>query len=214
VNAYRRFMTMAILMGSVLIMSGPAFATSATGTEVTFFGNNQVQFVPIPADLGDLSHSYAYTWGIDFELPQGQYVDFASITFTDIRNWQNEPNTLFVNLLDSAAYGVSTVVDSPAAGNFFGSAAGAQELFQYSDADASTFETFTYTFNAGQLAALNSALADANFGIGFDPDCHYYNNGIKMDITTKVVPEPISCLLFVVGSGVFGAAAARRRRAA
>jgi len=35
-----------------------------------------------------------------------------------------------------------------------------------------------------------------------------------MNISTKVVPEPISCLLFVVGSGLFGASAARRRKAA
>jgi hypothetical protein len=61
------------------------------------------------------------------------------------------------------------------------------------------------------LTALNSALADGNFGIGFDPDCHYTNSGISMNIQTRVVPEPISCVLFVVGSGVFGLASRRRK---
>ncbi|HOU36100.1 MAG TPA: PEP-CTERM sorting domain-containing protein [Candidatus Omnitrophota bacterium] len=213
--AKRTAVILAVMFSWILLeLCGPAFATTPTGTTVTFFGNNQVQFAPVPADLGDLDHSYAYTWGINYELPQNTYVDFASITFTQINNWQNEPNVLYVNLLDSAMYGVSSAYDGQASGNFFGSTAGAQLLTQYVDNDASAFENFTYTFNAGQLTALNAALADANFGIGFDPDCHYYNQGIKMDISTKVVPEPIGSLLFVIGTGVFGAAAARRRKTA
>jgi hypothetical protein len=200
-----KYISAALFLGILLLTFGSAFATvPATGTTVTFMGNNNWQFEPVPSNLNDLDHSYAYTWGIDYTLPAGQFVDFASITFTDINNWQTEPNVLYVNLLDSAANGVASAYDGEASGNFFGSTPGAQELFQYVDNDASTFQTYTYNFNAVQLTALNTALADNNFGIGFDPDCHYFNKGIKMDITTKVVPEPISCVLFVVGSGVLG----------
>ncbi|MFA5100730.1 MAG: hypothetical protein WC547_07610 [Candidatus Omnitrophota bacterium] len=208
-----RKITSILFILALLLTCGSAFAMApATGTEVAFFGND-VQFTPVPSNLYDLDHSYAYTWGIDYTLQQNEYVDFASITFTNINNWQDEPNILYVNLLDSAAYGVSMAYDGEASGNFFASTPGAQELFTYSDGDASSYQTLTYNFNAGQLTALNAALADGNMGIGFDPDCHYYNQGIKMDISTKVVPEPISCVLFVVGSGVFGAAIRRRRHA-
>jgi len=158
------------VIAMLFLFCGSAWATAAisTGTDVAFFGDNNVQFTPVPDNLYDLSHDSAYTWGINYQLPQGQYVDTASITFTNINNWKDEPNVLYVNLLDSAPYGVSVANDNEAAGNFFASVTGAHELFQYHDDDASAETTYTYTFNPGQLAALNSALADANFGIGFD----------------------------------------------
>ncbi|MFA7485981.1 MAG: PEP-CTERM sorting domain-containing protein, partial [Phycisphaerae bacterium] len=39
----------------------------------------------------------------------------------------------------------------------------------------------------------------ANFGFGIDPDCHYYNDGIKFVITTTVVPEPATIGLLGLG---------------
>ena len=202
-----KYITVALLLGILFLTCGSAFAVPPADTTVTFFGANGVQFEPVPSNLDDLDHNYAFTWGIDYTLPQNQYVDFASITFTQIGNNAYEPtNILYANLLNSAANGVVTAYDdgggSGGSGNFFAGAPGSKDLFQYTDNDPATFENFTYNFNAGQLTALNSALADGNFGIGLDPDCHYLNQGVKMDITTKVAPEPISCVLFVVGSGV------------
>jgi hypothetical protein len=44
--------------------------------------------------------------------------------------------------------------------------------------------------------------ADGNWAIGFDPDCHYFNNGVKLTITTRTtVPEPMSLMLGVMGLG-------------
>ncbi len=168
-----------------------------------------VSFQPNPADLFDLDHSYAYAWGVNYNLPANEYVDFASISFNQINNWQNEPNILYVSLLNDATAGVGAYWDSQASGNFF--AGSGTELFTYSDADAAVPVNLTYNFNGAQLTALNSALANGNVGFGFDPDCHFYNDGVEFKFTTKVVPEPISGLLFVVGAGVFGVVRKVRR---
>jgi len=71
--------------------------------------------------------------------------------------------------------------------------------------------TYTYTFTAAQDAALLAYINNGgNIAIGFDPDCHYFNDGISLDIQTgkiPAVPEPASLLM--LGAGL---AAARRYR--
>jgi hypothetical protein len=44
--------------------------------------------------------------------------------------------------------------------------------------------------NQTQLAALMDYAAAQTFGFGFDPDCHYYNDGVSLTIETCTVPEP------------------------
>jgi len=56
---------------------------------------------------------------------------------------------------------------------------------------------------------LNSFAADGLFGLAFDPDCHYWNDGVQLTINAEV-PEPATLLLF--GLGTLGLAAYRRRR--
>jgi hypothetical protein len=72
--------------------------------------------------------------------------------------------------------------------------------------------SYTYVFQPDELIALNQYIQNGgNIAIGLDPDCHYFNTGIELDLRTGAipsVPEPTSLVL--LGSGL---ALARRYRA-
>jgi hypothetical protein len=65
---------------------------------------------------------------------------------------------------------------------------------------------YTYEFSAAEINLLNSFIDDGWIALGFDPDCHIFNDGIKLELTTGLsitqVPEPTSLLLFGGGLGL------------
>lgn len=202
----------------------------------------------------DLDHHRAYTWQIgSVVIPQGHTITGATLTFRNIANWDQNPNRLFVHMLDSARSfgsanynntrsatinGVTSYVD---ASGVPVPASQIQDYFAGNDAaliSAGTGDTFlfsspfnmvgqagyiatNYTFNfatqpngPGLLAALASYIANGNnLAFGFDPDCHFWNNGIVFTIQTtpnNPVPEPTTMVL--LGTGLAGAYVRRRRQ--
>ncbi len=170
-------------------------------------------FEPNDHDLWDLEHKRYYTWGIDFDLPGEETIVGASLFFNDIKNWRYEENDLWVHLLDEVAVGAYQ-------GNDYGH--GQTDYFDEQGVLLNQWEDIpniaqdiTYEFDSSELESLSNYLADGNFGLGFDPDCHFYNNGIKLTIETKestgavVTPEPAT--MFLLSFGFIGLAAFRKK---
>jgi hypothetical protein len=115
-------------------------------------------------------------------------VTSVTLFLDDIRNWTVEPNQLYIHLLPDATVGVTKYFDNEGGG-----------------------DNYTHVFTAAQLATFVSYAGNGNFGLGFDPDCHYFNNGIKLTVETTGVPEPGTLIL--LGSGLLGIVAYSRRKA-
>lgn len=206
---------------TILASSLFAFGLTSAASAITF--------TPSPADLNDLDHDKAVKWGISYSIPSGQTITSATLTITNINNWAIETDALFIHLLNENINGVSFLNDNTAGlSDYFGNSDSAtnKKLTTFTD-DNETYrygrwqnpsETFTYTFTSTQLDWLNAFAADGKFALGFDPDCHYFNDGVSLVITTGssnglTVPDTGSSVI-LMGASLIGLAALRRRCAA
>lgn len=169
-------------------------------------------YVPNDADLGDLDHSKFYTWGLESDWPDDAKPVSATLTFKNIRNWDNNANVLRVHLLGNPAkLGVVVGTDNEGGGDNF---AGKGVLLVTYRNLTTHANTLTYNFTASELQSLQQYGADGKFGLGFDPDCHYYNDKIQLTVCFEPqlgVPEPATLLL--LAGGAVPAFLKRRRRA-
>lgn len=210
---------------SFLFLSGSASAGIPSYKDYTFTP-------PVSStgysDLGDLDHNYAYRWkisanGIKDDLESGYSIVSASLSFINIRNWDNNPNVLFVHLVDQTTSSGSNIVqayyDNEGGGDFFNGpydSLGGTDIYltQWKNLTTTPTDKLEYIFSGDALTTLLSYVEnDGLFGIGFDPDCHYYNDGVSLTVRTEIpgsaTPEPATLLLF--GSGLVALAGVGRR---
>ena len=155
-----------------------------------------VSFTPRPADLYDLSHGQNYTWGVAPHWADDQQVDAAVLYIENIRNWNDTANQLYVHLLEQAPLGVTAGSDTTSGDEF---AAQGILLVTWLDLPAAA-QDLSYTFSPAEVEALETALDDdGQFALAFDPDCHLYNDGVRLDLCTSVIPEPSLLALLLVG---------------
>lgn len=167
-------------------------------------------FNPDPADMFDLDHHYYYTWGLDWTYQEEEVYD-VRLSFKNINNWDDTENSLFLHLLDNAPTGLTSGNDADnTISDYF---AGQGILIdEWSDPDGGwngPTTNLSYSFrDLGIVDDFSNFANDGNFGLGFDPDCHYWNDGVQLTVITDV-PEPATIILF--GIALAGGGLARKK---
>jgi hypothetical protein len=183
------------------------------------------EFTPNPVDLWELDHNDYICWGINWNIPAGERITEATLFIKGINNWANEANNkLYIHLLDNAPLGANRWADNEGNGDNWADTTKNNPhitgplIAVYTDTNYLKSEDLAFKFSEkGLLDTLNSYLATphgtgkGNFGIGFDPDCHYYNCGVKLKIDTAPVPEPGSILTLAAGLCSIAGSRLRRR---
>ena len=182
-------------------------------------------------ELKGLSHWSYYTWGIDWTVPEGEQISSATLSIDHINTCWATRNILSVHLLDGPAVGaIQAGWDMNNRGDAFENVG--LPLTSYTDDDhwPNPSEDFSYEFDLGEIDTLGADVADGIFGLGFDPQGHYLNDGMRLTITTETerngtgqtpgggggpaitpIPEPSTMVFTLIGLG-FAARKRLRRR--
>ncbi|MBN1806253.1 MAG: PEP-CTERM sorting domain-containing protein [Sedimentisphaerales bacterium] len=202
---------------SVLFLAMVVFST-CVNANITY-----TPLQPAPADMYDLVHQNFYIWKVNLSIPADQVLVKASLFIDNINNWQIENDILYISLLDKSemnsaisskhmtkATGSNVYVgtDNEAYGNALNGYGDVITIYEDKNEYQNIYhqwinpaEDFTYNFSASEIASLNSNVKnDSVFGIGFDPDCHFYNCGVKFRYETDTVPEPATICLLGLGT--------------
>lgn len=186
------------------IVAAPLFNQSLVG--MTMSGS--AEFTPSDHDIYDFPHARYYTWGFSqvSSTTGGSTITSAELTIDNINNWNADANRLFIWLLDNAKnsyaskdgtlkryYDTSGSIQDDFTLNGW-SAIAKTQIAVYEDTNGTgTEDDLSYVFDADLVATLNNYIANGDsFAIGFDPDCHFFNDGVKLKLgwDSPIPPVP------------------------
>ncbi len=136
-------------------------------------------------------------------------------------SYGGQPRSATVNgvtsYTDAAGAPVTSIADYFAGNDLALVAAGTGDTFLFQEdfnmvgQGGYVAQNYTYNLTPAQLAILAQYIANGNnLAFGFDPDCHFWNNGIVFTVQTAPLPEPTTMLL--LGSGLVGVYMRKRRQ--
>ncbi|MBN1577973.1 MAG: PEP-CTERM sorting domain-containing protein [Chitinispirillaceae bacterium] len=185
-------------------------------------------------DLGDLDHYYASLWRIDLNeyvhLDADETITGATLYFDNITDWKDEPNDiLWVNMVDpNYMHGANSVTrywDHQNPANYFSvnrrQYSATSLVGTWSDPNSvGTADDISFDLDLSTLLAYgahndNNPMTDdigGWIGFGFDGDCHYWNDGVRLVITTETASVPEPTLLSLLGCGLAGLVLVRRKK--
>jgi hypothetical protein len=174
-----------------------------------------------------LDANYAYLWSVPVAAVQNSTITSATITFTGIVFKGGKGNNISVDLgsfLAPATGNLGSIKDKGAVGDAFSANVAANNAVHLGTqiiTSKKTAASFTYTFTGAQLDALNSYIANGNWGFEIDPDGKFSVGGITFNYTSEInTPKPVAVVATVPDSmttfGLLGASllvliVARRR---
>jgi len=174
----------------MLLAAAMVMVATADAGETKTFNTNKIQ----------LDHFYANTWGINLGSLDNPITE-ATLTFSNIRNWNRDVNVLYIHLLNTTSasqVGTNVYRDGLRSSTDFFDGKGVL-VAAWQDEDFKG-NTLTIKLDEDLLAVLNSYAVDGYIGFGFDADCHYYNSGISFTVTTSSQPEPANLIVPAPGA--------------